>query len=175
MEYTPTGGPRPTEAGGGDGATEGPGGATVDGGPDGGNGVTEDGGPDGGVTEAGGGINNGSALLFPLKTSPVSAYPKFTEVFGVAVFGHSSISDAKFQHVASVLAEWLDNDEDGCADIPLVVSKMTTTSPKPFTLAEKDNAELTNAQVDAFISAGYKPASVTYNRELLPSCAGTAA
>merc|ERR1712198_241291 len=43
MEYTPTGGPRPTEAGGGDGATEGPGGATEDGGPDGGNGVTGDG------------------------------------------------------------------------------------------------------------------------------------
>jgi len=122
-----------------------------------------------------GGTNNGGALRFPLKTSPVSAYPKFTEVFGVPVFGHSSISDAKFQHVASVLAEWLDNDEDGCADIPLVVSKMTSTSPKPFPLAERDNAELTSAQVDAFISAGFKPASVTYNRELLPSCAGVAA
>ena len=29
---------------------------------------------------------------------------RYTEVFGVPVFGHSSISDAKFQHVASVLA-----------------------------------------------------------------------
>ena len=28
---------------------------------------------------------------------------------------------------------------------------------------------LIKSQVDAFISAGYKPASVTYNRELLPS------
>jgi len=45
MEFTPTGGPRPTE---------GPGGATEDG-PDGPDGVTEDGGPDGGdgVTENG--------------------------------------------------------------------------------------------------------------------------
>ena len=72
-------------------------------------------------------------------------------MFGVALFGHSSITDAKFQHVASVLAgfflyisspatscdcvrlifpltEWLDNDEDGCADIPLVVSKVTFPS-----------------------------------------------
>merc|ERR1711990_674066 len=174
MEYTPTGGPRPTEGPGGNEATEGPGGPTEDG-PDGGDGVTTDGGPAGGVTGDGGSSNNGNALLFPLKTSPVSAYPKFTEVFGVAVFGHSSISDAKFQHVASVLAEWLDNDEDGCADIPLVVSKMTTTSPKPFTWAEKDNGELTSAQVDAFISAGFTPSSVTYNSELLPSCAGVAA
>jgi len=120
--------------------------------------------------------NNGSALTFPLKTSPVAGYPKYTEVFGVAVFGHSSISDAKFQHVASVLAEWLDNDEDGCADIPLVVSKMTTTSLKPFTLAERNEGEGDfSAQVDAFISAGFEPASVTYNNELLPSCAGEAA
>jgi len=121
--------------------------------------------------------NNGSALIFPLKTSPVSDYPKYTEVFGVAVFGHSSISDAKFQHVASVLAEWLDNDEDGCADIPLVVSKLTTTSPKPFTRAERNEGqgEMTSAQGDAFISAGFEPTTVTYNNELLPSCAGVAA
>merc|ERR1711971_1400582 len=121
--------------------------------------------------------NNGSALIFPLKTSPVSEYPMYTVVFGVAVFGHSSISDAKFQHVASVLAEWLDNDEDGCADIPLVVSKLTTTSPKPFTRAERDEGqgEMTSAQGDAFISAGFEPTTVTYNNELLPSCAGVAA
>merc|ERR1719239_796381 len=161
MDFTPTGGPRPTE------------------GPEG-NGATDDNGegPDnGGVTGDGGLTNNGSALVFPLKTSPVSDYPKYTEVFGVAVFGHSSISDAKFQHVASVLAEWLDNDEDGCADIPLVVSKLTTTSPKPFTWAERDEGqgEMTSAQTDAFISAGFQPASVTYNNELLPSCAGVAA
>merc|ERR1711971_1240629 len=103
--------------------------------------------------------NNGSALIFPLKTSPVSEYPMYTEVFGVPVFGHSSISDAKFQHVASVLAEWLDNDEDGCVDIPLVVSKMTTTSPKPFTWAERDNGQMTNAEQDAFTSAGFQPST----------------
>merc|ERR1711981_90286 len=71
MDFTPT------EGQGGNEATEGPGGPTEDG-PDGGNGVTTDGGPAGGVTEDGGGTNNGGALRFPLKTSPVSAYPKFT-------------------------------------------------------------------------------------------------
>merc|ERR1711934_27152 len=122
-----------------------------------------------------GGTNNGSALIFPLKTSPVSTYPKYTEVFGVAVFGHSSITDAKFQHVASVLAEWLDNDENGCVDIPLVVSKMTTTSPKPFTLAERDNGAMTNAEQAAFTTAGFQTSTITYNKELLPACAGAAA
>jgi len=105
----------------------------------------------------------------------VSTYPKYTEVFGVPVFGHSSITDAKFQHVASVLAEWLDNDEDGCVDIPLVLSKMTTTSPKPFTLAERDNGQMTNAELSAFNSAGFQLSTITSNKELLPACAGVAA
>ena len=31
------------------------------------------------------------------------------------------VQDAEFQHGASVLAEWLDNDEDGCVDTPEVM------------------------------------------------------
>ena len=81
----------------------------------------------------------------------------------MAVFGHSSISDAKFQHVASVLAEWLDNDEDGCVDIPTVLAKLLAA--KAATVAEKSDPGVT----DAIITAGYEPASVTYNSELLPA------
>merc|ERR1719510_1630837 len=60
MEYTPTGGPRPTEGQGGNEATEGPGGPTEDG-PDDGDGVSTDGGPAGGVTgDVGPGTSNGT-------------------------------------------------------------------------------------------------------------------
>ena len=31
------------------------------------------------------------------------------------------VQDTEFQHGASVLAEWLDNDEDGCVDTPEVL------------------------------------------------------
>ena len=37
-------------------------------------------------------------------------------------FAHKSVAEAKFQHLASILAEWLDNDEDGCVDTPAVLT-----------------------------------------------------
>ena len=46
-------------------------------------------------------------------------------MFGVAVFASASISDVKFQHLASVVAQWIDNDEDGCPDTPLALAKVT--------------------------------------------------
>ena len=64
-------------------------------------------------------------MTWTLKTSPVSSLPKFTTVFGVPVFAASSTTTSQFQHAASVLAEWLDNDGDGCVDNPSVLAKLT--------------------------------------------------
>jgi hypothetical protein len=41
---------------------------------------------------------------------------KYIEVFGVHVVATDSSEDAKVVHAATVLAEWLDNDEDGVPD-----------------------------------------------------------
>merc|ERR1719312_1118564 len=71
----------------------------------------------GAATPASGG--GGTKVTWALKTSPFPQLPKYTTVFGASVFAVSSVTDAQFQHVASVLAEWLDNDEDGCVDNPL--------------------------------------------------------
>merc|ERR1711970_842023 len=73
------------------------------------------------------GTGNSSKVVWTLKTSPVTSLPKFTTVFGMGVFGASSVTDVQFQHVASVLAEWLDNDEDGCVDNPLVLTKLVSS------------------------------------------------
>ncbi|MCH2107049.1 MAG: hypothetical protein MK291_10440, partial [Planctomycetes bacterium] len=43
---------------------------------------------------------------------------KFVEVFGVHVVATDSSADAKVLHAATLLAEWLDNDEDGVPDDP---------------------------------------------------------
>jgi len=113
----------------------------------------------------------GAKVVWPLKTSPVSQYAKYTTVFGVGVLAHSSVTATQFQHLASVLAEWLDNDQDGCVDSPLVVSKMLSASPKPVMLAP-GKGEPNNAAQNAMERAGVEPVALVFNDELLPNCAG---
>ena len=42
-------------------------------------------------------------------------------VFGIPVLGMGMTSDAKLIHAATILAEYLDNDEDGEVDDPAVL------------------------------------------------------
>merc|ERR1711934_1056190 len=74
----------------------------------------------------------GTTVVFPKLASPIAGY-KYTKVFGVPVFAHNSVSDAKFQHVASIMAEWLDNDEDGCVDPPVILKHLVGKTSKEVT------------------------------------------
>merc|ERR1712059_27561 len=86
----------------------------------------------------------------------------------MGIFAESSISSAKFQHIAAVLAEWLGNDEDGCVDNPLVLSKILATSPRTVPVGFKD----TNSDNSAFENSGYQPNVAIFDDELLPQCSG---
>jgi len=48
-------------------------------------------------------------------------YIKQIDVFGIPVIATDGVSDSKMMHAASVLAEYLDNDQDGKADDPKVI------------------------------------------------------
>jgi hypothetical protein len=50
-----------------------------------------------------------------------AGFAKFTTVFDVPVVATPEVSDRTIFHVRSVLADYLDNDEDGVADNPRVV------------------------------------------------------
>ena len=55
-------------------------------------------------------------------------FSKYVNVFGVHVLARDGVSDNKVLHCANVLAQYLDNDEDGTPDDALVIDKMTSRS-----------------------------------------------
>merc|ERR1719347_919093 len=118
--------------------------------------------------------STGSKVTWSMKTSPYPPLPKYTTVFGSAVFAASSVTDAQFQHVASVLAEWLDNDEDGCVDNPLALTKYLAMKPQPAILVPGTTG-LNNTIGQGFDKAGYFCNAPLYTGEVLPKCSGPAA
>jgi hypothetical protein len=105
-----------------------------------------------------------------MKKSPFKPLPKYTTVFGIPVFADKGTSVAKFQHAASVLAEWLDNNEDGCVDNPIVVTKFLQANPKPVILITKK--DLNEKESEAFDKLGYFCNAPLGAIEVEPTCAG---
>jgi len=51
-------------------------------------------------------------------------FTKYQNVFGVHMFAVAGVTDAKFLHACRVMAEFLDNDEDGSVDDSKVIGEM---------------------------------------------------
>ncbi|MCH2210247.1 MAG: hypothetical protein MK110_03025 [Fuerstiella sp.] len=51
-------------------------------------------------------------------------FDRRTEVFGTTILATPKVSDAAITHTAGILAEFLDNDEDGNVDVPRVAGLM---------------------------------------------------
>jgi len=49
---------------------------------------------------------------------------KTTEVFGIKIYATKSVKNEKLLHAASIMAEYLDNDEDGLVDNQKVLDKL---------------------------------------------------
>ncbi len=52
------------------------------------------------------------------------AFSKKTAVFGIPIYGTAATSDESMLHAANVMAQYLDNDQDGVPDNQLVVEQM---------------------------------------------------
>lgn len=113
-------------------------------------------------------------MTWPLKTTIFTAFQKYTTVFGIKVFADATVTDAQFQHLASVTAEWLDNDQDGCVDNPLVLAKLLAASPQPVVLSP-GATDKPDSVTQAFDTAGYFTSAPVYTAEILPNCAGALA
>jgi len=53
-----------------------------------------------------------------------SNFPKKTEVFGIPIYAVAKVEDAKLLHAANVMAQYLDNNEDGTMDNQAVLDAM---------------------------------------------------
>lgn len=51
-------------------------------------------------------------------------FNRYVEVFGIKIFAVPEVRDEKLLHAANVMAQYLDNDENGEVDNPLVLDKM---------------------------------------------------
>ncbi len=62
----------------------------------------------------------------PVPSSDVASawFTKTVTVFGVFIYATADVSDAKVLHAAHVMAQYLDNDEDGAVDDAAVVDSM---------------------------------------------------
>ena len=101
-----------------------------------------------------------------------SGYTEFTtfvDVWGLCVFGEAGVSDEKVLFVANVLAELIDNDEDGFADDPALLEKLIEEhATMPIFKREGSDAE--NDFFDNYNGQGVS--AVLYNGEVDPSQPG---
>jgi hypothetical protein len=69
-----------------------------------------------------------------------SIFTKQIDVFGVHVYATATVADEKMLHAANILAEYLDNDEDGIPDNQLVVDALV--KHKTSLIMAKDEDEM---------------------------------
>jgi hypothetical protein len=71
-------------------------------------------------------------------------FSKYVAAFGVSIFATESTPDEKVLHAGHVLAQYLDNDEDGRADDPEMVAAMANRMPALVMFATEDDFERSN-------------------------------
>ena len=77
-----------------------------------------------------------------LTTGPLSDYfSKYTTVFGVTIMATQDTPDGKIRHAAAIMAEYLDNDEDGAVDDPAVVDSLVSENATLVMFATQHDAE----------------------------------
>merc|ERR1711936_359391 len=117
-------------------------------------------------------------IRFPVKAfKGVKGFPAMVEVFGIPIIASSKFENSgKLNHVASIMAELLDQDGDGCADDPNVLRNILTKANKfghvgrPGMVLPYKSA--TMAQMKAMMAKGLLPAQNLRFGEIKPKCSG---
>lgn len=68
-------------------------------------------------------------------------FDKYGEVFGIPFFATKTVSDDKLSHAMNIMAQYLDNDEDGMPDNPLVVEELLNQEVGMIMFSNEKEAE----------------------------------
>jgi hypothetical protein len=95
--------------------------------------------------------------ISPIPSGELDVFKKqfanYLNVFGIHLFGTATTPPAKLRHAAVVLAEYLDNDEDGKPDNPKVLETMIRR--KAFLFMTANERALDRLDHDVFQDAGF--------------------
>ena len=91
---------------------------------------------------------------------------KYVNVFGVHIFASPTTPEDKLSHAAGVLAQYLDNDEDGVPDNTLVLSHLV--SRNVFIIMPGTEAEMRQLEMGLVGEAGYRYGQDLYGEETKP-------
>ena len=95
---------------------------------------------------------------YPADQPGAEFFATYTVVFGVSVLASEQTPEAKVLHAAHVLAQYLDNDEDGEPDDPAVVEAMVAQQAAMIMFATEEEAEgsgvFESPVLDAFVGQG---------------------
>ena len=91
---------------------------------------------------------------------------KYVNVFGIHIFASPTTPEDKLSHAAGVLAQYLDNDEDGAPDNILVLSHLV--SRNVFIIMPGTEAEMERLEMELVEEAGYRCGQDLYGEETKP-------
>ena len=97
-------------------------------------------------------------------------FAQHISVFGVRVFGTAKTPPAKLRHIAIVLAEYLDNDEDGRPDNPAVLAELVRRNA--FMAVAENERAMEWLDHEVFQDAGFHAGQGQFATETLPGGRG---
>lgn len=117
------------------------------------------------------------APTFEISTLPAAGqlsafrppFARYVNVFGVQIVATADVSERKLQHAAHVLAQYLDNDEDGEVDDQDVHAVLVTGGAFLAMTATQDDFRRLNLDFERLERSGWRMGQDLYGEETLPA------
>ena len=91
-------------------------------------------------------------------------FPKKINIFGINILGSEKVEDSKIIHAAKIMAQYLDNDENGIVDNQAVVDKLVSVDATLIMFESELEAENSNYKIP-----NHEHLQGLWNDETIPS------